>query len=117
MIDLAEYINKDDSKCPSFLLNHYFKFFTIITLKSILYPMVQSIVEHTNHEKITSCLSIIVDVVLQILSKRDEKDKLQIVIREGITDFFAELMDKTNQLLVRPYKREISDLFFSDNFF
>ena len=117
MIDLSEYINKDDQECPGFLLNQYFKFFTIITLKSILYPMVQSIVGHTNHDKITTSLSIIVNVVLQILNKRDEKDKQQIVIRETVTDFFATLMDKANQLLVKPYKREINELFYSDNFF
>ncbi len=40
MIDLSQYINKNESECPSFLLIHYWKFFTIITLKSILYNMV-----------------------------------------------------------------------------
>jgi hypothetical protein len=40
-----------------------------------------------------------------------------VVIREAVTDFFATLMDKANQLLVKPYKREISELFYSDNFF
>lgn len=79
--------------------------------------MVQSIVGHTNHDKITSSLSIIVNVALQILNKKEDKAPQQIVIRETITDFFAALMDKANQLLVKPYKREISELFYSDNFF
>jgi hypothetical protein len=75
MIDLSQYINKGDSDCPSFLLLHYFKFFTIITLKSILYHMVQSICLHSNHDKITTSLSIIVNPVLQILSSKQDKDK------------------------------------------
>ncbi|CDW85800.1 n-terminal domain-containing protein [Stylonychia lemnae] len=120
MIDLSQYINKGESDCPSFLLLHYYKFFTIITLKSILYHMVQSICLHSNHDKITAALSIVVNVVLQILSNKTDKDKLdkqQVVIREAITDFFATIMDRANQLLVKPYKREISELFYSDNFF
>jgi len=39
------------------------------------------------------------------------------VLREVITDFFSALMDKANLFLVKPYKREISDIFFHDNFF
>ena len=99
------------------MLLKYFKFFTIITLKSVLYPMVQSILVHNNHDKITQALSIIVGVVLQILGSKQKAEKDDAVIRELMTDFFSALMDKANQLLVKPYKREISDIFFSDNFF
>lgn len=121
MVDLSQYINSADATCPSFMLAHYFKFFTIITLKSILYFTVQSICFHANTDKITACLSIIVNPVLQILSAKERekelKDKNHAVIRESITDFFASLMDKANQLLVKPYKREISELFYHDSFF
>mmetsp|Transcript_39177 Transcript_39177/g.37567 ORF Transcript_39177/g.37567 Transcript_39177/m.37567 type:complete len:97 (-) Transcript_39177:1023-1313(-) len=64
---LTEYIEqKDDQQlqCPSFLLLRYYKFFTIITIKSILYPMVQNILVHSNQDRITSALSIIVSSVL-----------------------------------------------------
>ncbi len=68
MYELSEYIgtksDKQVQQCPSFLLLRYFKFFTIITIKSILYPMVQSILVHNNHDKITAALSIIVSSVL-----------------------------------------------------
>lgn len=96
MVELSNYINNVNLECPGPLLNTYFKFFTIITLKNILYPMVQSIAGHTNHDKITSSLSIIVDVVLQILNKKDEKDFTNGIIKESVTDFFAVLMDKAN---------------------
>ena len=118
MLDLSQYINKGESDCPSFLLVHYFKFFTIITLKSILYHTVQSICLHSNHDKITQALAIVVGPVLSILSSKSEaKDTKAIAIKDAVTDFFATLMDKANQLLVKPYKREISELFYSDNFF
>jgi hypothetical protein len=37
-----------------------------------------------------------VDVVLQILNKKDEKDTNNAIIKESVTDFFAVLMDKAN---------------------
>lgn len=59
-----------------------------------------------------------VDEVLKILSKRDDKDNRErAFIREAATDFFATLMDGANNYLVKRYKQEISDLFFHDNFF
>ena len=100
MYELTEYIgtgeDRNTSQCPSFLLLRYFKFFTIITLKSILFSMVQSILVHSNSDKITGALSIIVSAVLQILNNKVRGDKDDIVIREIITDFFAILMDKAN---------------------
>jgi hypothetical protein len=51
------------------------------------------------------------------LNNKQKQDKDDTVIREVITDFFSVLMDKANLLLVKPYKREISDIFLSDNFF
>jgi len=54
---------------------------------------------------------------MQILNNKAKAEKEDPVIREIVTDFFATIMDKANQLLVKPYKREITDLFFSDNFF
>jgi len=117
MQELRGYISAGEAQCPSFLITKYFKFFTIITLKSILYPMVQSILVHNNHEKITSALSIIVGVIMQILNGKSKGEKEDPVIRETVTDFLASLMDKANQLLVKPYKKEITELFFSDNFF
>ena len=117
MQELRGYISAGEQQCPSFLISKYFKFFTIITLKSILYPTVQNILVHNNHDKITAALSIIVSVIMQILNNKSKGEKEDPVIRETITDFFATIMDKANQLLVKPYKREITDLFFSDNFF
>ena len=38
-------------------------------------------------------------------------------IREVVTDFFASLMDSANMYLVKRYKPEISEIFFSDTFF
>lgn len=54
---------------------------------------------------------------MQILGNKIKQEKEDTVIREIMTDFFGALMDKANQLLVKPYKREISEIFFSDNFF
>jgi len=75
----------------------YYKFFTIITLKSILYHTVQSICLHSNHDKITQALAIVVSPVLAILSsKAESKDNKQVAIKDAVTDFFATLMDKAN---------------------
>ena len=78
------------------MISKYFKFFTIITLKSILYPTVQNILVHNSHEKITAALSIIVSVIMQILNNKSKGEKEDPVIRETITDFFGTIMDKAN---------------------
>ena len=71
-------------------------------------------------------MKIIVDEVIKILNKKEEKpdknghmiaERDRAFIREAITDFFAALMDVAFIYLVKRYKQEISDLFFHDNFF
>jgi hypothetical protein len=70
--------------------------------------MVFSIIEghnsHTSFEKIQSSLKIIVDEILKILSKKEEKEKDRLFYREAVTDFFASLMDVASQYLVKRYK-------------
>lgn len=133
MVTLSSYINYPQQECPDFLLTHYHRFFTIITLKGCLFPMVHSIVggnaSHTAFDKIAASLKIIVDEVLKILMKKDmdtkstsaassgSSEREKAFIREAVTDFFAVLMDGANLYLVKRYKQEISDLFFHDNFF
>ena len=95
MQELRGYISAGEAQCPSFLIARYFKFFTIVTLRAIVYPMVQSILVHNNHDKITSALSIIVDVIMMVLNKQ-KGEKEDTVIREIVTDLFATLMDKAN---------------------
>ena len=36
---------------------------------------------------------------------------------EAATDLFATLMDKAHSYIVKNYRKEISEMFFSDNFF
>ena len=58
------------------MMTIYQRFFTIVTLKGVLFNTVQSIVggasaSHTAFEKIQGALKIVVDEILKILSKKE----------------------------------------------
>jgi hypothetical protein len=74
MVTLASYINYPSQDCPPWRLTLYQKFFTLVTLKGVLYTTVHSIVggssSHTSFEKIQNALKLIVDEILKILSMK-----------------------------------------------
>jgi hypothetical protein len=48
------------------------------------------------------------------LHSTNKSDKQDEIIIETSTDLFASLMDKAHHLLVKSYRKEISEFFFSD---
>lgn len=113
--EMVGYISQGSIDCPPHLIRKYYRFFTILTLKSTLFNAVENIIIRNNHDKMSSALSIVVSTILPIL--KNSRDREDPDIREHVTDFFAHLMDQANQFLVKAFKREISEIFYSDNFF
>lgn len=108
-------------------IDKYFKYFVIVTLKSVMHSMLTKVILHQHPDKMTSALSIIVNAILHhlkaqsvMLAKEESQrniDKNQGAILEALTDFFATLLEKAKMLVIKQYKKEISDLFLSDSFF
>lgn len=67
---------------------------------------------------ITKNIYIIVDVVIKIIQfKNSSNGKFKEEIVEACTDLFSCLMEKASNYIVKQYRKEINELFFSDNFF
>jgi hypothetical protein len=82
----------------------------IITLKSCLINNITNIVggsqAHTQSDKMISSYKIIIDELLKILNKKDDKEfkEMKVFIREAVTDFFASLMDNHIYFVVKRYR-------------
>ena len=102
------------------------KFFTIITLKQILCQLLPNLIG-SDIEKTSKSMQIIFYTTIQILQNDNkiQKEKFlartdQGVMNEFITEFFASIVERSHQIdadLIKPYRREIIDLFNFDNFF
>lgn len=78
--------------------------------------LLHNILLSTSVDLITKNIYVIVDVVIKIImGKGSAKYKEEIV--EACTDLFACLMEKASNYIVKQYRKEINELFFSDNFF
>ena len=72
----------------------------------------------TSVDLITKNIYIIVDVVIKIIQfKNSSNQKFKEEIVEACTDLFSCLMEKASNYIVKQYRKEINELFFSDNFF
>lgn len=69
----------------------------------------------TSVDKITANIYTIVDVVLDIIKQR--KDKFNDEIVECATDLFANMMTNSSNYIVKNYRKDINELFFSNHFF
>lgn len=102
------------------------KFFTIITLKQILCQLLPNLIG-SDIEKTSKSMQTIFYTTIQILQNDNkiQKEKFlartdQGVMNEFITEFFASIVERSHQIdadLIKPYRREIIDLFNFDNFF
>lgn len=72
--EMVNYISAGSADCPPHLIGKYYRFFTIITLKYTLYHTVQNILVHSNHDKISAALSIVVSTILPILKNTKDKE-------------------------------------------
>jgi len=68
----------------------------------------------SSQEKIVYNLDTIVGVIIHILQRK--KDYPPVLI-DAVTELFACLMEKAHHLLVKTYRKQISEIFFSDYFF
>lgn len=86
-----------------------------MTFKNIIFLLLHNILLSTSVDKITTNIYTIVDVVLSIVQSKKQKFKEEII--ECATDLFATLMEKASNYVVKNYRKDINDLFFSDTFF
>lgn len=59
-------------------------------------------------------LDTIVGVIIYILQRKKEYPE---VLIDAVTELFACLMDRAHHILVKTYRKQISEIFFSDYFF
>lgn len=88
--------------------------------------MLGNLIGNHDQEKINKSLQLIFSKIIELLQndKKQEKpihkDKSSEVMMEFITDFFSSIVERihdTDSELLKPYRREIIDLFNNDNFF
>ena len=98
------------------------KFFSIITLKQILCQLLVNLVGTSDTEKTNKSMQIILGAAIQSLQSDNKAGKSQkfSVMNEFICEFFASVVERSHQIdpsLLKPYRREIIDLFNFDSFF
>ena len=98
---------------------------TIITLRQILVRLTMSVYSNEETEKTNASLTVTVAAVMKILDqyikaipnvKDVEQQKRAQIQGELLTEFLAGLATET-QILQKSYKKEITEMFNSDNFF
>jgi hypothetical protein len=102
------------------------KFYTVITLKQILCPLLTNLVGANDLEKTSKLMQVIFNTIIQILQndkkaeKQSGKNEETVVMMEFITEYFASTVERSHSIdaeLIKPYRRDIIDLFNNDNFF
>ena len=99
------------------------KFFSIITLKQILCHLMINLIGTGDTEKTNKSMQIILGTTIQMLqsdNKNTKSPQYNHVMNEVITEFFASVVEKSHAIdpgLIKPYRREIIDLFNFDTFF
>ena len=113
---MMSYYKQPEIQAPPNLLIEFFQFYTTLTLKNIIFPLLHNILQSITADKIAHNIFTIIDVSFDIIKNvKKEKEKGEIV--EAVTELFAELMDKAHNYIVKNYRKEISDMFFDDRFF
>ena len=96
------------------------KFFTIITLNQILCQLIQNIIGTADTEQTNKSISIILRSVLSILSDQMKQGQDSNVMNEYMTELFSSIVEKVHKInseLLKPYKKDVTELFNSDSFF
>lgn len=83
-------------------------------LRYLFFPLLHNILTSSSQEKIVYNLDTIVGVIIHILQK---KKNYPLVHIDAVTELFACLMEKAHHILVKTYRKQISEIFFSDFFF
>lgn len=95
------------------------KFFTIQTLNQVLAGLVRSLASDT--EKTTQSLQIIMQATIALLQNAKlSKEDDSAVMNEFLTEFFASIVEqvaKFDSNLIRPYRKDVLELFNVDTFF
>lgn len=103
-----------DVRLPPNFLEMFFCYYTVQNLKNLFFPLLHNILTSSSQEKIVYNLDTIVGVVIHILQRK--KDYPPVLI-DSVTELFACLMEKAHHMLVKTYRKQIAEIFFSDFFF
>ena len=109
----SQIMNKDVRLPPSFL-ETFFCYYTVQSMKNLFFPLLHNILTSSSHEKIVYNLDTIVGVIIHIIQNKKNYPN---VIIDAVTELFACLMEKAHNILVKTYRKQISEIFFSDYFF
>ena len=109
----SQTMNRDVRLPPTFL-ETFFCYHTVQSMKNLFFPLLHNILTWSNHEKIVYNLDTIVGVVIHTIQN---KKNFPMVIIDAVTELFACLMEKAHNILVKTYRKQISEIFFSDYFF
>ena len=103
-----------DMQLPPYFLETFFSYYTVQTLKNLFFVLLHNVLLSSSQEKIVYTLDTIVGVIIHILQRKKEYPPVLIDI---VTELFASLMKNADKILVKTYRKQISEIFFSDYFF
>lgn len=106
-------LNKD-MQMPPYFLEIFFNYYTVQTMKNLFFLLLHNVLLSSSQEKIVYNLDTIVGVSIHILQNKKDKPP---VITDIVTELFAGLMKNADKILVKTYRKQISEIFFSDYFF
>ena len=113
--DLIEAQNFDkDMQMPPYFLEIFFSYYTVQTMKNLFFLLLHNVLLSSSQEKIVYNLDTIVGVIIHILQRKKDNPP---VITDIVTELFAGLMKNADKILVKTYRKQISEIFFSDYFF
>jgi hypothetical protein len=114
--DLMQSQNIDDTdlQLPPTFLETFFSYYTVQTMKNLFFSLLHNVLLSSSQEKIVYNLDTIVGVIIHILQRKKDHPP---VLTDIVTELFAGLMKNADAILVKTYRKQISEIFFSDYFF
>jgi hypothetical protein len=110
----SQNIDDPDLRLPPTFLQTFFSYYTVQTMKNLFFSLLHNVLLSSAQEKIVYNLETIVGVIIHILQRKKEHP---LVLTDIVTELFAGLMKVADAILVKTYRKQISEIFFSDYFF
>ncbi|CAI2382310.1 unnamed protein product [Moneuplotes crassus] len=110
----SQNIDNSDLRLPPNFLKTFFSYYTVQTMKNLFFSLLHNVLLSSSQEKIVYNLDTIVGVIIHILQRKRDHPP---VLTDIVTELFAGLMKNADAILVKTYRKQISEIFFSDSFF
>lgn len=110
----SQNIDSSDLRLPPNFLQTFFSYYTVQTMKNLFFSLLHNVLLSSSQEKVVYNLDTIVGVIIHILQRKKDHPP---VLTDIVTELFAGLMKNADAILVKTYRKQISEIYFSDYFF